>query len=93
MYKHSGYTRTISYTDTTDYQLRKVVYYDRKNALLKTLTFSDYQIYLDKYWRAHNLYMENHVTKKTTTLRSDEYEFQTGLTQADFNQDSLKRAR
>ncbi|MBT5518543.1 MAG: outer membrane lipoprotein-sorting protein [Rhodobiaceae bacterium] len=93
LYKHSGYTRTISYTDTTDYQLRKVVYYDRKNALLKTLTFNDYQLYLDKYWRAHELFMENHVTKKTTTLRWDDYEFQTGLTEADFNQDSLKRAR
>ena len=93
LYKHSGYVRTVSWTDTQDYQLRKVVYYDRKDALLKTLTFSDYQLYLDKYWRAHELFMENHVTKKTTLLRWDNYDFQTGLTAADFSQNSLKRAR
>lgn len=54
LYKHSGYTRTVAWTDTTHYQNRKVVYYDRKNALLKTLTFDDYQQYLDKYWREYN---------------------------------------
>ena len=93
LYKHSGYTRMISYTDTTDYQARKLVYYDRKNTLLKTLTFDDYRQYVGKYWRAHELFMENHVTKKTTMLRWDDYQFQTGLSQADFTQDSLKRAR
>ncbi len=93
LYKHSGYTRMLSWTDTTDYQARKLVYYDRKGALLKTLTFSDYQLYLDKYWRAHELFMENHVTKKTTLLRWDDYAFQTGLSKDDFTQNSLKRAR
>jgi len=93
LYAHSGYVRTISYTDTTDYQLRKVVYYDRKDALLKTLTFDDYRLYLDKYWRAHTLFMENHVTKKTTSLEWDDFEFQSGLTKKDFTQDSLKRTR
>ncbi|MGB1549955.1 MAG: outer membrane lipoprotein-sorting protein, partial [Parvibaculales bacterium] len=32
LYKHSGYTRTVAWTDTTHYQSRKVVYYDRKDA-------------------------------------------------------------
>ena len=93
LYKHSGYTRTVAWTDTTHYQNRKVVYYDRKNALLKTLTFDDYQQYLDKYWRAHELFMQNHVTDKTTMLRWDDYEFSTGLTAQDFDQNSLKRTR
>jgi hypothetical protein len=93
LYKHSGYTRMVSWTDTTDYQARKLVYYDRKDALLKTLTFNDYQLYLDKYWRAHELFMQNHVTQKTTLLRWDDYAFQTGLSEADFSQNSLKRAR
>lgn len=93
LYQYSGYTRTVAWTDSTDYQSRKVVYYDRKDALLKTLTFGDYQLYLDKYWRAHELFMENHVTKKTTTLRWEDYAFQTGLTAEDFTQNSLKRAR
>ncbi len=93
LYKHSGYTRTITWTDTTDYQLRKVVYYDRKNALLKTLVFDGYRQYLDKYWRAHELFMENHVTRKSTRLQWDEMEFQTGLNAQDFTQNSLKRTR
>ena len=93
LYKHSGYTRTLAWTDTTDYQLRKVVYYDRKGDLLKTLIFSDYRLYLDKYWRAHMLFMENHVTHKTTTLEWEDFEFQSGLTSRDFTQGSLKRTR
>jgi hypothetical protein len=37
--------------------------------------------------------MENHVTKKTTLLRWDDYAFRTGLSAEDFTQNSLKRAR
>ena len=61
--------------------------------LLKTLTFGDYQQYLDKYWRAHELFMQNHVTKKTTLLRWEGFAFRTGLSAKDFTQNSLKRAR
>lgn len=93
LYEHSGYTRTVSWTDSQDFQLRKVVFYDRKDALLKTLTFSDYKQYLDKYWRSHNLFMENHVTGKTTRLIWEEISFRTGLTEKDFSRSSLKRAR
>ncbi|MDA9230440.1 outer membrane lipoprotein-sorting protein [Alphaproteobacteria bacterium] len=93
LYQHSGYTRLISWTDTTDYQVRKIVYYDRKDALLKTLTFEGYRQYMNKYWRAHELFMQNHLSKKTTLLRWDEYEFSTGLSQSDFDQNSLKRTR
>jgi len=93
LYEHSGYTRMISWIDTTDYQSRKVDFYDRKDTLLKSLIFSDYRLYLDQYWRAHDLYMENHVTQKTTRLTWENYVFQSGLTEKDFNQNSLKRAR
>ncbi len=93
LYEHSGYARMISWTDDTDFQVRKIDYYDRKNTLLKTLTFSDYRLYLGKYWRAHDLYMVNHLTKKTTRLSWTEIKFQTGLTESDFSQNSLKRAR
>ena len=93
LYQYSGYTRMISWTDTRDYQVRKIDYYDRKNALLKTLTFEDYRQYEGKFWRAHELFMQNHVTQKTTLLRWDDYEFSTGLTEQDFTQNSLKRSR
>ncbi len=93
LYEKSGYTRQIVWTDQTDFQPRKIDYYDRKDALLKTLTFADYQLYLDKHWRAQEFSMINHQTKKATILTWQNYEFKTGLTENDFDTNSLKRVR
>ncbi|MES9886782.1 MAG: outer membrane lipoprotein-sorting protein, partial [Candidatus Sedimenticola sp. 6PFRAG1] len=89
----SGYTRRITWTDKQEYRIQKVEFYDRKNSLLKTLTFEGYQKYLDKYWRADQLNMVNHQTGKSTDLQWKNYRFRTGLTDKDFNKNSLKRAR
>ena len=91
--KKSGYTRQITWLDKGHYKERKIEYYDRKNALLKTLTFTDYNQYLDTFWRAHNMYMVSHQTGKSTTLIQDNYQVQTGLTDRDFDKNSLKRVR
>ena len=91
--EYSGYTRQVVWIDKQEYRPHKIVYYDRKNAKLKTLTLSDYQQYLDKYWRAHTMFMENHQTGKSTQLTWSDYEFQTGLTERDFDRNSLKRIR
>ena len=93
LYEKSGYTRLVTWYDAADYQVRRVDYYDRKDDLLKTLTLADYQQYLGRFWRAHDLFMENHQTGKKTRLRYESYEFQTGLTDGDFNKSNLKRAR
>jgi hypothetical protein len=37
--------------------------------------------------------MENHQTGKSTLLTWKKYEFHSGLTDTDFNKNSLKRAR
>ena len=89
----SGYTRQIIWLDKQHYKERKIEYYDRKDSLLKTLTFSDYRQFEDKYWRAHNMYMENHQTGKSTRLLQSNYEFSVDLTERDFDKNSLKRAR
>lgn len=89
----SGYTRQVIWIDQAEYRPWKIVYYDRKDSLLKTLTFSDYKQYLDQYWRADEYFMENHQTGKTTKLIWSDYRFNTGLTDRDFDQNSLKRAR
>ena len=91
--RYSGYTRQNVWIDQQEYRPQKIVFYDRKNAMLKTLVYSDYRQYLDKYWRAHNMFMENHQTGKSTRLVWDEYRFQTGLTERDFDRNSLKRAK
>lgn len=91
--KFSGYKRRIVWTDQSEYRVQKVEFYDRKNSLLKTLSYYDYKQYLDTFWRADLMKMENHQTKKSTDLQWKSYEFKTGLNDSDFNKNSLKRAR
>jgi Outer membrane lipoprotein-sorting protein len=92
-YKHSGYTKIISWIDTKEYRVFKAEYYDRKKSLLKTLTFSGYQQYKGKFWRADQFMMINHQTGKTTQLDWKNYQFSIGLSDKDFNKNSLKRMR
>lgn len=89
----SGYTRQTVWIDKAEYRPFKVDYYDRKNASLKTLVFSDYRQYLDRFWRADKMLMVNHQTGKSTLLTWKNYQFRTGLDESDFNRNSLKRAR
>ena len=92
-YEHSGYTRTIGWINKAEYRPEKIVFYDRKDTLLKTLSYSGYKKYLDQYWRADKLEMENHQTGKSTVLSWSNYQFKTGLNDDDFSQNSLKRAK
>jgi len=92
-YKHSGYTRLINYIDVERLVPLKVEYFDRKNSALKTLTVSDYEQHLGKFWRAGKMEMQNHQTGKSTILSWADYKFQSGLTDKDFSSNSLKRLR
>lgn len=92
-YKHSGYTRQVGWINKAEYRPEKIVFYDRKNSLLKTLSYSGYKKYLGQYWRADRLSMENHQTGKSTLLKWSDYKFKTGLSDKDFSRNSLKRAR
>lgn len=91
--KNSGYTRQTTWIEKDRYVVLKVDYYDRKDALLKTLVASDFQQYLDKFWRPSRMEMTNHQSGKSTTLTFENYQFQTGLKDADFNKNALKRMR
>ncbi len=92
-YEDSGYTRQVVWIDTTDYLFRKTDFYDRKDSLIKTLTYQDYKLYDNKFWRPGELAMANHETKKSTRLIWQSYAFHTGLTKDDFSTASLERAR
>ena len=92
-YELSGYTRRVVWIDKAMYQPLKVEFYDRKNALLKTLTLSGYQQYLQRYWRPSKMVMQNHQTGKRTELTWANYVFRAGLTARDFDQNTLKRSR
>ena len=92
-YEHSGYTRQVGWINKAEYRAEKIVFYDRKNSLLKTLNYSGYKKYLDQYWRADQLLMENHQNEKSTVLNWNNYKFKTGLSDNDFSRNSLKRAK
>ena len=89
---YSGYKRELAWIDKAEYRPFKIDYYDRKDSLLKTLTWKDYKQYLNKHWRAAEMYMLNHQSGKSTLLIWSNYKFRVGLKDADFNEASLKRA-
>jgi len=91
--KNSGYSRQVAWLDKEEYRTLKVEYYDRKDAHLKTLTMSGYQQYMDTYWRPAKMLMINHQTGKSTELQFSNYKFNVGLTDEDFNKNSLQRVR
>ena len=91
--KDSGYTRLVSWIDQAEYRAQKVEYFDRKKSHLKSLEVIDQKLYLDKFWRPSEMFMQNHQTGKSTRLQWTDYKFQTGLTDRDFTENSLKRAR
>jgi len=91
--ENSGYTRRVVWVDKQAYRIQQVDFYDRKDSLLKTLSFTDYKQYLGKYWRADVQQMVNHQNGKSTELKWSNYQFKNGLKESDFNRNSLKRAR
>lgn len=91
--KNSGYTRQVTWIDAEEYRTLKVEYYDRRNAHLKTLVLSGYDLYLGRFWRASRMEMQNHQSGKSTVLEFSGYRFATGLNDKDFTKNSLKRVR
>lgn len=88
--KYSGYSRLETWIDKSTYLIKKIDFYDRKNALLKTLRLDKYQQYNGKYWRAGEMLVENHQSGRSTQLIWSEFQFNTGLTAEDFSLNSLR---
>jgi len=91
--KYSGYAKRIAWIDKDEYRFQKVDFYDRRDKLLKTLSYVDYKQYLGKFWRPDSMSMLNHQNGKSTILEWSNFEFKTGLNKSDFNHNSLKRSR
>lgn len=91
--KNSGYKRNIVWFNKSNYRPEKIEFYDRKDSPLKTLVYSDYKQYLSKYWRANTMRMVNHQNGKETLLEFSNIKFGINLTDRDFSQNALKRAR
>ncbi len=91
--RRSNYRRQLVWRDREELRTRKVEYYDRKDDHLKTLTLSNYEQHVDRYWRAGEMTMVNHLTGKSTVLTWSDYRFRAGLDDSDFTQTGLRRAR
>ena len=93
LYEHSGYKRQLVWIDQKVFQIRKIVFYDRRGDLMKTLVMVQYREYEGSYWRAHRMEMVNHKTGKETDLVYSDFTFMTKLSNRDFVKSALKRLR
>jgi hypothetical protein len=91
--KNSGYTRRLVWIDKEAYRVQRIDFYDRKNTLLKTLAYANYQQYEGQFWRADTMNMTNHQNGKSTELKWSNYVFKMGLKERDFDKNALKRIR
>ena len=91
--ERSGYSRRILWLDASTRRPIKLEFFDRKETLLKTLSYSEWQSYESKFERAHLWTMQNHQTGKTTSLRFEGFKFKNSFSESDFSQAKLKRVR
>jgi outer membrane lipoprotein-sorting protein len=91
--KYSGYTKMVAWIDKEHYRVHQIDFYDRRDTHLKTVKMADYKLYKDKYWRADKQFMVNHKTGKSTDIEINDLKFDVGLSDADFNENRLQRAR
>lgn len=89
----TGYSKKVIWQDTTELRTWKMELYDRRDSHLKTLTFSRYKLYADKFWRAEEQTMENHLTGAITVLKWTDFEFSSNLDDSEFTQTALRRVR
>ena len=92
-YEKSGYSKQVLWLDQSNYNNYKIEYFDRGGKLLKTLRQSGFSQYDNKYWRAETMVMQNHQTRKSTTLTWDNYKFGNNLSASLFTKNRLKRLR
>lgn len=89
----SGYSKKVIWQDTDELRSWKMELYDRRESHLKTLTFAKYKLHLNKFWRAEEQTMENHLTGASTVLKWTEFEFGSNLDESEFTQTALRRIR
>lgn len=92
--RSSGYSRQVMWIDQAEYRPHKAENYDRRDALLKTLTFEDYRQYEAQgknFWRPLHMEMTNHQSGKSTLIEYQDYVFGAGLDESAFDSRRLGR--
>ncbi|MFT5033302.1 MAG: hypothetical protein ACI9OO_001234 [Bacteroidia bacterium] len=90
--KYSGYEKFIYYMDVEELRAWRIEFYDKRTGKhVKTMTMSNYQRYLDKFWRAEQATMRNMVSGAETEIRWRKEAFRTGMSEQDFSKTALER--
>ena len=89
---YTGYEKTISHIDKAELRSWEIDFYSRRTGKLsKQLRISNYQLYLNKFWRPDQLSMLNTTTKAETILKWHEQQFNIGLADSEFRKAALER--
>lgn len=91
--RNSGYARQLVWMDVAELRLQQVEFYDRRDRLLKTLRSEGFTQHDEGQWRPLKLEMQNHQSGRSTTLSFDNYQFDTGLNERDFDENRLANVR
>lgn len=89
----SGYSRQRVWVEKERYLALKIDYYNRKNEKIKTLESGEFKKYLNKFWFAHKMKMQNHQSGESSILYWQNFRFRLPLRAADFNPNNLDRIR
>ena len=90
---YSGYTKQLVWIDKENYLIQKIHLFDRKSFHLKTQKFEEYKLYEGFFWQPHKIEMINHQNGKSSILLFENVKLNSGFTERDFTQNSLKRSR
>ncbi len=90
---YSGYTRQRVWIGQENHLIHRIEYFDRRDSLLKTYTAQDFVHHSNKHWRPGQMQMVNHQNKRQTRLIWSDFRFDSGLSDRDFSQNALLRAR
>ncbi len=87
----SLYSKTVGWIREDNFMPVKTEMYDKDQALQKVVTFADYQLFAEKYWRALKITMQDVQKKTRTELLFSNQKVNAGLTAADFSKQALER--
>lgn len=90
--KQTSYGAQTVWLDKAQLRVLRVDFFDRQQRPLKQLTASGFKLYDGKYWRADRLLMRNLRTGAETELGWSKVRLRTGLTERDFDVNSLAAA-
>jgi Outer membrane lipoprotein-sorting protein len=90
-YENSGYIKIKTWYDKKTYLIQRAEYTDRKNSLLKVLTFHNWKKYKTGTWRADKMLMQNLQNGKSSVLVFKDRQHNIGLKESEFTKRSLER--